>query len=525
MATSDAPAKIDVQGLRQVEDPDGNERVALAVGDQGPQHTVLIKTRSALIDPVGYVGEFDPERISMKQMRQMRRDPTIAIGLHVAKSMIVNAPWRIESGDMRLAAFLDGVLRPHMDRLAWQFLLSFDFGRTPIVVSYKREVPGWHYTDEKGEEKPVWDHPEIPAVTIESTRALDPDGAEPKFKADKKTYDGFEHKLIPKSEGSSDNYRVGPEHSLWAVNGFDETFEDWFGFPRTGHSIRAWWSYWYRRLLADRHFEQDADPPLIVGYPPGMSPHPSDPTRTITNGELALIIGDSVRSGATVAKPTEVYLDHEEKPTSTAKWTLEFLKGGENLGAFETSFEQLDREKLRGLLIAEDAVFGESTKPETYAEMFLETQGTVVAAIDRLVTDGLLPILAEQNFVKPARAYRVTQGFRDADKRLMLDLFKIIIAKENEHRRVGIDTRSIAKTLDVPLTEPEEMPIPGQLLPGDPNDPNANQPTRKPGKPKGPTEGTGGPGTGGRATGQPVPRGPNTGRSKRSSEPGTGAGR
>jgi hypothetical protein len=162
--------------------------------------------------------------------------------------------------------------------------------------------------DDKGKEKKVWPGTDIQPVIWNDFRILRPDGARPVFDADGETFNGFQHPLLASQRGTyagEDTPDVPASHALWVTNERDLSWSDWYGYPRVGYAFRYWWSYWFQYLLKDRHFEADADPPLLVGVPNEMVVDPDSPTGPpITAQELGMKIGTALRDGATVVLPT-----------------------------------------------------------------------------------------------------------------------------------------------------------------------------------------------------------------------------
>src|SRR3982751_1950235 len=78
--------------------------------EQTPDFNTWRRIRDELGQP------FDPERVTLRQMRQLRKDPMIAFGLHYIKVPLVTSEWHIEARDKngpnaQVAAFVDAVLR------------------------------------------------------------------------------------------------------------------------------------------------------------------------------------------------------------------------------------------------------------------------------------------------------------------------------------------------------------------------------------------------------------------------------
>jgi hypothetical protein len=438
---------------------------ALAGAEFGPPIEVL-HTKRRLLNPAsieGMLGKFDPENITMHQRAQMRRDPMLALGLHFRKTTILNAPWHIECEDPQVAAFVEYALKEVYGSLLPQMMLALDYGYIPIVKRFVRVQPTWKYEDpETREMKEVWPEKSIPAVVWNTFQVIPPDGAEPKFSNNGRTFIGFSHPYLSRAKDGGRELTVPASHALWVTHEFNETFGDWYGYPLTGYACRFWWSYWQQWLLADRHMEQDADPPMKVSYPPGKSPDPSNPSRQIDNYYVALSAGTDLRDGATVAVPSDYYeVDATGSLARGAKkWDLEFVKGGENIKAFHDSFNYLDIAKLRALMVPEQAIIGakgsmSGNVAETYGHAFAESQANLKAWIDQHINDYMIPDLVAQNFVDAPPCKIVTEGFRDEDMGLANRILEIVAS--NDPSALNLDYRKMVQDKNLPVLTIEEV--------------------------------------------------------------------
>jgi hypothetical protein len=458
-------ATVNREGLEKLTTRKQDETApALRSGvEYGPPIELLANKARGLgaYDLNGMVGRFDPERITMKQRSQMRRDPMIALGLHFRKTTLINAPWHIECEDPQIAAFVENALRAVYNRTLGQMMLALDFGYIPIVKRFQRLVPGWTYESD-GETKDVWTEKNIPAVVWNTFQVLPPDGASVKFTEDGRSFNGFEHPLLPRSKDAVQPVRVPASHALWVTFNFDETFGDWYGYPITGHAFRYWWSYWYQWLLADRHMEQDADPPLKVSYPPGQSPDPDSPGTLVDNYIVALRAGQQLRDGATVAVPSDFYeIDVTGNLARGAKkWDMDFVKGGENIKAFHDSFEYLDVAKLRAIMVPDQALIGakgslSGNVAEAYGHAFTESQAYLMEWVDQIINDYMIPDLVEQNFIDAPPCRKVTDGFRNQDVEISGKLLEIIAS--NDPKALHLDYRKMVGDKNLPLLSLEDV--------------------------------------------------------------------
>jgi hypothetical protein len=464
---------------------------ALSLEDYSPKVRVLQNARQlGAAQIAATVGRYDPERITMRQREQMRRDPMIALGLHFIRTPLMNADWHMECADPQVAEFANRALRPIYSTLVLQMLIALEFGYAPIVKRFELAQPDWTYRDDKGKEQPVWPSKNVSAVVWNEPRILPARGAKPLFTQSGDEFAGIEHTTVTDARGEA--LKIPATHALWVTNEREQSFGDWYGYPRTGYALRYWWSYWYRWLLGDRHFEQDADPPLVVYTPEKLVPDPANPAGDpISAQDLGIQIGSSLRDGATISMPSTVYESEVDgRPTGVQQWRAEFLRGGENMAAFQGSFDYLDKMKLRSLLVPEEAIVGVGGQPgqgtsqgrsvaATYGAAFAESEALLMAQIDQLINDYMLPDLIAQNFKDAPTVTKITEGFRERDMSLSTQLLTILT--QNAPESLQLDVRKLAESAGLPqidadaepqIKDPPPKPLPA--LPGQAS-PNANQ--------------------------------------------------
>lgn len=428
------------------------------------------------------LGQFNPYKISYEQMYMMAADPMIKMALTYIMAPLVNAPWRCEGEDPQQVAFAENALKDIYISFVKTWCNRNGFGHAAMIKRFKREVPTWKYTDpETGEEVPVWPDEKLRAIVWSEPRGLPPETVEPNFTSDGEEFDGLKYKAPAGLKDKNDtNTGGGPKEeiipvglSLWTTNEKEESFGNWAGYPRTGYAFRYWWSYWFRYILADRHFEHDADPPMHVKYPPGIS---EDETgQPIQNADIALSIGDQLREGATIATPSTPYVDDVGKPTSAQQWEVEFLKGGENMAVYETSFDNLNVMKLRACLVPEEALIegahgtGSRFTAGVRGNSFKESLGILMAELDRDINKFMIPDLIKLNFAEPKVVRKVTTGFREIDVNIGMRLLEYIANQNSES--LPIDVKELLDLCNIPtlkvnidktgpVEEPEESNVP-----------------------------------------------------------------
>jgi hypothetical protein len=119
---------------------------APTLAEQTPDQTTWQAQRDTLGPP------FDAERVTLAQLRQIRKDPMIAFGLHYMKVPKVRAEWHIDARDRngpnpQVAAFIDACIRLIYPRLIFQRELCKDFGFQGIVKRFIFQNPGGMYVD------------------------------------------------------------------------------------------------------------------------------------------------------------------------------------------------------------------------------------------------------------------------------------------------------------------------------------------------------------------------------------------
>jgi hypothetical protein len=372
------------------------------------------------------VGDFDPEWISLPRLYQMRKDPMVQLGLHYCKFPLIRAKWHIECEDRRIAAGVTEIVQNVYAAYTKMLLNKLDFGYQGGIKQFAQGTIHGTFEDERGQQVSIWDDDMVSPMILEPPLPLIPDHISPKIEDGK--FAGINAAL---GGGADDPDKfVPPDWALWSVNEFEENFRNYYGYPRTGYAYRYWWSYWFRFHMEDRHFEQDADPALQVSYPVGESTGPDG--KPINNRDLALMIGNDLRGGATIAWPSKPYIDEQGKPTPVREWEAEFLTGGENLKAFRESAEYLDIMKLRAILIPEQALVegkgGTDSRASAlgYQNIFQESLGQEAEDLDFVWNRYIIPQLVEANWGADApKCTKVTTGFDDEDTALADELIKL----------------------------------------------------------------------------------------------------
>ena len=433
---------------------------------------------------------FNVERIPISRLRQMRRDPMISFATHFIRTPIIRAPWYIKCEDAQIAAFVDYALRQIYARLVYQYMLSLDFGFTAIAKKFVQEPVIGTYFDPndpegaeetpddfllpggvnpapaelQGAEKPIWSEGSVLPWVWGNFVPLPPEDVEPVW--NKGEFDGikftprFQVQSVQGSTASNEGeLDIDIYHSLWITNERDSVFGNIFGYPRIGPAYNYWWSYWHHHALYDRHFEKDADPPTVVRHPEGNYADPNTGD-TVAYRDLALDIGDRTRAGSTIAIPSEVYANFEDRPSSIHKWDIDFLRGGGNFEAFIESFDYMNVMKLRAVWVPEQALIegkgGQSSRnvADTFGDAFQESQAVLLEEFDLHINRYVIPQLVAQNFPEfEGKAEKVTRGFSNKDVETWRQLIQLIGQSPEALNNLPVDTRAMLEDFGIPLLD------------------------------------------------------------------------
>lgn len=415
-----------------------------------------------------YLGQpFDVTKIPLSKLEQMRKDPILAFGLMFVKVPLVRAKWDIECSDPQRAAFVKNALGQIYGRFILAYCNSFDYGYSPIIKRFEYMVPDWKYiVPETYKEEDVWPDKNIKALVWKPFIPINPRSAVPHWNAkgefsgidivssSSSTLFGSSHQrgLFGDNDGRAAD--VPLDWALWATNEKDSEFNSLWGYPRIGYAYRFWWSYWYKFGLSDRAFEKWGDPPVVVFHPADEDVQDSA-GETVDFGQEALNVAEQLRSGANVAMPSSVIRGYDERHTSVREWDLKTMETTANFEALNKSFEYLDVQKLRSVMVPEQALIegkgGSSSRnvAEEFGNIFQESQAVVMEEIDDLINRYMIPQLLEANFGPGGPSCRkVTTGFDPADIETMRSLVGAMANKNGEI--ASVDMEGVLHRLGVP---------------------------------------------------------------------------
>lgn len=416
---------------------------------------------------------FDVTKIPLSKLEQMRRDPMLAFGLTFAKIPLIRAPWYIKSSDPQRAAFIDGALRRIYGRFILAFCNCFDYGYSPIVkrFEYVNEVD-WKYIDSQGNEKEAWPYKNVKPLVWKPFIALNPKTAQAHWNS-RGEFAGIDYypegnlgyfgskggAAFPWESSAARAADIPLDWALWATNEKDSVHGNIYGYPRLGYAYRYWWSYWFKFNLSDRAFERWADPPVIVRHP-SQDAFDGD-GNAVDHSDEALALAEKFRSGANVSIPSDPSLGMDDRALNMRQWEVEQFKSEVEFDAFNQTFEYLDVQKLRSVMVPEQSLIegkgGSSSRnvAEIYGDFFQESQAVVMEEIDDHINRYMIPQLLEANFGSGGpECTKVTTGFDPQDVETMRNIIGAIANRDDSD--MPIDLRETLKRLGIPMLSHEE---------------------------------------------------------------------
>ncbi len=414
------------------------------------------------------IGIFDPDRVTLPDLFRMRRDPVIKMALYYTKALMARADYAIECEDPAIKAGMEEQVAEVHSSTMRTALNMFDFGYQATVRQYGFGTMHATFEDpDSGRVRRVWDDTVVRPVLIGNLISVPPQHATVNLKDGR--FNGFNTTMVSNGQkvNQVDEPDIPKEFALWFTNEFEEEFGDYYGVARILPAYEPWYAYHFTHHMRNRHIEQDADPSLQVWYPTGTYRDPTDldefgePT-VKSNRDAALLIGDQLRGGSTIAWPSEVHIDEQGKSTPVRLWEAQFLQGGDNLEAFNAVLNDLRVEKLRACLIPEEALtaelggHGSRASAGTRVDIFTQSMEMSADYMDQIWTNRIMRPAVEANWGKDAPPCRkVTTGFREEDLTLAIELIKI--AFNLDPNALPIKFEELVKQAGLPTYTAEEQ--------------------------------------------------------------------
>lgn len=470
-------------------------RASLANAEaSGP--TIRQRTQSEILDLSllkGQLGNpFSIRWIPFEQLREMTTDLMLAFGWWMTVTQVVRAEWSIQCPDAQLAAAVDAALRPIYVESVMNFSNDLWYGHQPGVKRFYLGQLGATYRDPNGtdpsKDLPVWTSSADmllwrPPISLNPAHCLpqwDEDGQMVGFKFSQTPIPHYD--LI--SASSAYGYMVipghfiGPDFALWTVNEAEQNFGNIFGSPRTKRAYPYWWSYWFRWRLADRSYENLADPAKLVYYPTDFDQYVDQDDTDQENPmvrrarDTAIATGEQTRSGATVALPGSVMESQDGHMSTLRKWEIDYLKAPNNFADLNATFQALDTMKLRSWFIPENAFIegqgsrtaggsaggtGGARMASQLGQIYEESNTALVERYDEVFNEHFIPQFIAANFPEkmniPCRKESRALGVLDDQTRSQI----LQLIGQVRGEVIPVDVRALLEQMNVPLLNEDQF--------------------------------------------------------------------
>lgn len=403
---------------------------------------------------------FTMRTIPFEVMRDMADDPMLAFAYFYIVTPLIRADWSYQCEDAQLAAAADAAFRPLMSGRIVGFANSLRYGAQPAIKNFKLGKLDAKYRDPNAvdteQDKPVWTS-SVDVLLPKPLTIVPIENCIPRWD-DTGNFAGFYYSPWPipdpRLTGAqsftqamqfqlTQGYEIPLDRALWVVNEQEEVFGSIYGSPRIKRAYRYWWSYWFRWALADRSYENKADPAKIVYFPTDLteaidSADPNlggtTPPTPMMLRQIALDLGQNTRSGATLAVPGDFAVGDDGKTLNSRKWEIKYLEGGENFDLLDNTFQHLDVLKVRSMFIPEQALLegrgGTSSRnvAAQLGEVYQESQQLLADLYDSYHNDYELPQWIAANFPEKADIpiRKVTSGLGALDSEMIKQVLTLV---------------------------------------------------------------------------------------------------
>jgi len=391
-----------------------------------------------------------PERVKL----EMLRDPVIALAMGFITASLVKAKRVVECPDEAKRRFIEAMFRAWEREFIIQASQAVALGSCGLIKKFRFQVP----EPEEIGAPPVWNSSATPYI-VEGFDQCYPVTSSARFDPKGRTFLG-----ITTTDGDVDAF-----FSLWITMGKARAFGAYAGSGRLENAYKEWWAKHFGHDLYLVWLQKQINPAVMVGFPPGTDPSGS------SNRDVATAVGDSVRSGATVALASSVYTTTDqmtggEEMSAVRKWTLAFLESARAVGEFHEIADHHDRKISVGMLIPPQAMqdvtggdLGGPTSADKLTDIAEDLLMQDAADIDRHLNEYCLPIVERANFPPDSPRVRVrTVGLEPESRAQLFEIVRGLLGRLDVPPTY-VDLMEALRRLNIPQGEEMiAMPLPDE---------------------------------------------------------------
>ena len=328
--------------------------------------------------------------VPMARKVQMMKDPILAMCIGFTGATLLKAKRVIDCKDDTKRRFFEAMFRTWEKELILNANVGIALGSVGMVKKWAFKKPRKITVDDPE----TWTGKATPLI-LDGLDILSPLTSTPLFDGKGRVFEG-----ISTPEGELDVF-----YSLWLTFRKELAFGSYYGAGRLEHCYKDWWMSEFGHDLYLVAMQKEADRVVVIGYPPG-----TDAASGKSYQQIAIEIGNAVRSGATVALPTNPYvsvseLDGTEVMSSIQQWTADFLEGSTTFQRFHEIDDHHSQRKMLGYFVppqialnVKQSALGGPTTSDVLSELAGELLMQDAADIDRHLNEYVFPAVSKANF-------------------------------------------------------------------------------------------------------------------------------
>lgn len=368
---------------------------APALGEVGAQWAGSYATQF-LNFPGGGVVQFDLNRLTHSDYRQMMTHYQVKSSLSVLTFMLHQLDWRIECDNPRITAVVEENMRDIWTRLSRALSQAFWAGYSPCILQ-------WENDPLTGRTKLAKIKDLAPETAFINWKKIDgtlPRTAPPGSKAPSTyVYDGIRQLGYP--------WPIPTENTLWYPLLMDNG--DMTGQKLLKSAFQPWYFSTLIHLFSNRYFERFGEP-VPVGRAPFGDTVNVGGTEMDSNVFMARLLQD-LRSRSVVVLPSDLAQDSSSNRSDKYEYNVEYMESQMRGADFERYLTRLDEEislaLFTPLLLVRTADVGSYNLGVSHLQMYLWQLNAIAADWAEYINKYILSPMVDYNFGVKAKRARI----------------------------------------------------------------------------------------------------------------------
>ena len=416
--------------------------------------------------PGGGLVQFDLDRLTLGDYRQMRSHYQVNASLSLLTFMIHQLDWRIDCEDASIASFLERELENIWTRLIRGVSQAYWAGYSPMVQQYENDTENRKIRLDKIKDLIPED------CTVNWKEVLGPPRPHNRPRTKHYVYDGI------RQVGNFDP--IPADHTLWypllMENG------NYYGRKLLKPAFPAFFFSILLHLFANRYFERFGEP-LPIGRAP-FDDEVEVQGQTMRGREAMEQVLHNIRNRAVVVLPAD-----RAQGTNEYEYQLEYLESQMRGADFERYMNRLDEEMSLGIftpvLLFRTADVGSYNLGQNHMQVWMWMLNALAGDLKDYLEHYVLERLKAVNF--SPRAPKVKWNYRKMGKE-NTEVIRTIVAELMRSGQLGVsDLEQLGQYIGLDLKEVQQLVDEPEDPSGDGNpqeDNRVGRPERRPTRPQ-----------------------------------------